>query len=61
MPVMDGVEFGRQLRLLHPAIPILYISARDPHPDLADPIPDGSVLRKPFRTEVFIETLLEAA
>ena len=61
MPVMDGVELGRQLRFLHPQVPVLYISGRDLHPDLFEVIPDGSVLRKPFRTEVFIEALLEAA
>ena len=57
MPVMDGVELGRKLRDLHPQVPVLYISGRDLHPDLTDEIPEGSVLRKPFRTELFIETV----
>jgi CheY-like chemotaxis protein len=57
MPVMDGVELGRRLRDLHLQVPVLYISGRDLHPDLADTIPDECVLRKPFRTETLMETV----
>jgi DNA-binding response OmpR family regulator len=57
MPLMDGVELARKLQVLHPHVPVLYISGRDLHPDMAVLVPDGRVLRKPFRTEIFIETV----
>jgi DNA-binding response OmpR family regulator len=54
MPVMDGLEFARQFRPLHPSVPILFITGRDLPPN-----PDGSALaadflRKPFRSEAFL-------
>jgi DNA-binding response OmpR family regulator len=54
MPVMDGLELGRELRSVHPQVPVLYISGRDLPSSVADSIPEERVLRKPFRTETFI-------
>jgi CheY-like chemotaxis protein len=54
MPVMDGLELGRELRSVHPQVAVLYISGRDLPPSLGDSIPEERVLRKPFRTETFI-------
>jgi CheY-like chemotaxis protein len=42
MPVMDGRAFARELPVHRPAMPILFITARE-SPDLV-----GDVLRKPF-------------
>jgi two-component system cell cycle sensor histidine kinase/response regulator CckA len=58
MPVMGGLELARELRSLHPAVPILFITGRD-LPERSDS-PDGwygELLRKPFRTEEFLETI----
>jgi CheY-like chemotaxis protein len=54
MPVMDGMEFARQFRPLHPAVPILFITGRDlpASPDVSMPTKD--LLRKPFRSEAFL-------
>jgi CheY-like chemotaxis protein len=54
MPVMDGIEFARQFRPLHPAVPILFITGRD-LPD--EPVPRGGLLRKPFPSEAFLATV----
>jgi CheY-like chemotaxis protein len=53
MPVMNGLELARQLRPLHPAVPILLITGRD----ITDPAPEPEgfeLLRKPFRAEAFL-------
>lgn len=54
MPVMDGMEFARQFRPLHPAVPILFITGRDlpASPDAS--VPTKELLRKPFRSEAFL-------
>jgi CheY-like chemotaxis protein len=54
MPVMDGLEFAREFRPLHPAVPILFITGRDLPPTPHEPVPDKEVLRKPFRSEAFL-------
>ena len=54
MPVMNGIEFARELRPHHPAVPVLFITGRDP--GIADDPAcfDGHLLRKPFRSETFL-------
>lgn len=54
MPVMDGIEFARQFRPLHPAVPILFITGRDLPPTVDDSVTDRGLLRKPFRSETFL-------
>jgi CheY-like chemotaxis protein len=57
MPVMDGVEFARAFRPLHPDIPILYITGRDGAETHGPDVPPGMLLRKPFHAEEFIATV----
>lgn len=54
MPVMNGLEFAREFRPLHPTVPVLFITGRDSAitDDPADF--DGHLLRKPFRSEAFL-------
>jgi two-component system cell cycle sensor histidine kinase/response regulator CckA len=57
MPLMSGIEFARQFRPLHPGVPLLFITGRDPD-EADDPSRfNGSLLRKPFRIEAFISTV----
>ena len=57
MPIMDGLEFAREFRPLCPSVPILFITGRD-LPESSDTEKlDGDVLRKPFRTETFLEAV----
>ncbi len=48
MPVMDGVEFAREFRLLQPLVPILFITGRE------FPTLEGEVLRKPFGPDALL-------
>jgi two-component system, cell cycle sensor histidine kinase and response regulator CckA len=57
MPVMDGLALAHELQSIHPQVPVLYISGRDLPPSLAVSIPEERVLRKPFRTEFFIDAV----
>jgi two-component system cell cycle sensor histidine kinase/response regulator CckA len=57
MPVMDGLALARELQSIQPQVPVLYISGRDLPPSLGDSIPKERVLRKPFRTESFIDAV----
>jgi two-component system cell cycle sensor histidine kinase/response regulator CckA len=58
MPVMDGLEFARQFRSLHPLVPILFISGRDlPERPLSLESWCTDMLRKPFHTEVFLDAV----
>jgi two-component system, cell cycle sensor histidine kinase and response regulator CckA len=57
MPVMDGLLLARELQSVHPEVPVLYISGRDLPPSLADSVPEECVLRKPFRTEIFLDAV----
>jgi DNA-binding response OmpR family regulator len=58
MPVMDGLEFARELRSTHPLVPILFISGRDlPERCVALDGCGGDILRKPFHTEAFLEAV----
>lgn len=45
MPVMDGLAFVREFRLLHPEVPVLFITGREPSSEA------GEVLPKPFGPE----------
>jgi CheY-like chemotaxis protein len=54
MPVMDGIEFARQFRPLHPAVPILFITGRDLPSSADESVTDRGLLRKPFRSETFL-------
>jgi CheY-like chemotaxis protein len=54
MPVMDGLEFARQFRPLHPAVPILFITGRDLPASPHESVPTNELLRKPFRSEAFL-------
>jgi DNA-binding response OmpR family regulator len=57
MPLMSGTEFAREFRPLHPGVPLLFITGRDPS-EADDPAHfNGYLLRKPFRSEVFIDTI----
>jgi DNA-binding response OmpR family regulator len=57
MPLMNGFEFAREFRPLHPEVPLLFITGRDPA-EADDPTHfNGYLLRKPFRTEAFIATI----
>jgi CheY-like chemotaxis protein len=57
MPLMTGIEFARELRPLHPKVPLLFISGRDPF-ERDDPSHfNGYLLRKPFRGEAFLATI----
>lgn len=53
MPVMDGLQFARQFRPLHPAVPILFITGQD-LPPTDQEVSDQAILRKPFRSEAFL-------
>jgi len=57
MPVMDGMEFARQFRPLHPAVPILFITGRDLPATPDESVPTRDLLRKPFRSEAFLATV----
>jgi CheY-like chemotaxis protein len=54
MPVMNGIEFARELRPHHPAVPVLFITGRDPGITDDPAYFDGHLLRKPFRNETFL-------
>jgi two-component system cell cycle sensor histidine kinase/response regulator CckA len=58
MPVMTGLEFARELRILHPSVPILFVSGRDLPADISSSLTaDTQMLRKPFLTEAFLEAV----
>jgi CheY-like chemotaxis protein len=60
MPGMDGWELGRRLGELHPALPVLYISAHHSQPP---DLPPGHVTRhflaKPFSVDVLLHKVRE--
>jgi two-component system, cell cycle sensor histidine kinase and response regulator CckA len=59
MPVMGGRDLARELRLLDPALPILFVSAYAGHePDLLDGVDaPRQVLGKPFTNESLLSAL----
>ena len=58
MPGMDGIEFARQARRLHPSIPIVLVTGRDSAMDAA--LDDGTVaLLKPYSAETLNSVLRE--
>jgi CheY-like chemotaxis protein len=57
MPVMNGIEFARKFRPLHPRVPVLFITGRDPT-GMDDPASiEGHLLRKPFRSEALLDAV----
>lgn len=54
MPVMNGIEFAREFRPHHPAVPVLFITGRDPGITDDPAYFDGHLLRKPFRSDAFL-------
>lgn len=59
MPVMNGIEFARQFRPRHPAVPVLFITGRDPGGTDDPAYFDGHLLQKPFRSEAFLAAISE--
>jgi two-component system, cell cycle sensor histidine kinase and response regulator CckA len=55
MPGMTGLEFARAFRPLHPSVPILFITGRDLPPLPPTEVAEQGLLRKPFRSEEFLE------
>lgn len=59
MPVMDGFEFARCFRALHPAVPLLFMSGAVPRS--SQPIPlievGTHLLLKPFGPDVLLEAV----
>ena len=54
MPVMNGIEFAREFRPHHPAVPVLFITGRETSLTDDPAYLDGHLLRKPFRSETFL-------
>ena len=54
MPVMNGIEFAREFRPQHPAVPVLFITGMEPGITDDPAYFDGHLLRKPFRSEAFL-------
>jgi DNA-binding response OmpR family regulator len=54
MPVMNGIEFAREFRPHHPAVPVLFITGRETSLTDDPAYFDGHLLRKPFRSETFL-------
>ena len=57
MPVMDGLEFARALRLTDRKVPFLFVTARMDPDVLKDIRPPARVLRKPFTPDEFMEVV----
>jgi CheY-like chemotaxis protein len=56
MPVMDGWRFTSRLKQTGvPAIPILVMTAAEPH--WGYPVPQARVVRKPIRPDALVATL----
>jgi CheY-like chemotaxis protein len=58
MPVMDGLEFARALRMTDGKVPFLFITACDPASitNIGSP---AQVLTKPFTPDAFLETVAQ--
>lgn len=57
MPVMSGLDFAREFRPLHPNVPILFITGRDLPPIADTDVAQKELLRKPFRSEAFLDAV----
>ena len=53
MPVMTGSEFAREFRPMHPGVPVLFITGREPI------MPGARVLLKPFGPDELLETVAQ--
>lgn len=51
MPIMTGTEFAREFRPIRPAVPVLFITGREP---MATGV---RLLRKPFGPALLLETV----
>jgi FixJ family two-component response regulator len=62
MPGMDGFELQRQLRVSHPEIPVIFITAHGNDTACSQALKDGAVayLRKPFSEQALLNAI-EAA
>jgi CheY-like chemotaxis protein len=55
MPRMDGWTLAERARLLHPGMPVLYVTG---YSDVtARPVPGGQVVSKPFRPGALSSTV----
>jgi CheY-like chemotaxis protein len=61
MPGMDGRELGRRLGQVHPALPVLYMSAYDVNDIFRRGSPSTSApfLKKPFTQEILLAKVEE--
>jgi CheY-like chemotaxis protein len=59
LPDMDGPQLIEQIRDLHPAIPVLYISGylKDDVPERRFAEPGAAFLQKPFPPDAFLHTV----
>ncbi len=53
MPVMTGSEFAREFRPMHPGVPVLFITGREPI------MPGARILLKPFGPDELLETVAQ--
>jgi DNA-binding response OmpR family regulator len=59
LPIMDGLEFARALRLTDGKVPFLFVTARM-DPGVLDGIrPPAQVLRKPFTPDEFLAAVVD--
>ena len=58
MPVMDGLEFARTLRMTDSKVPFLFVTAVDPAM-VSSVRPPAHLLVKPFTPEAFLEAVTE--
>jgi DNA-binding response OmpR family regulator len=58
MPVMDGLEFARTLRMTDSKVPFLFVTAVDPTM-VTSVRPPAHLLVKPFTPEEFLEAVTE--
>lgn len=62
MPVMDGLEFAKALRALHPTVPIVFVTGRTTSTIASLCETDGraTVLGKPFTGETLLHIVSQA-
>ena len=56
MPVMNGLEFTRALRMLDPDVPVMFITGSNPAL-AAEAALEAEVLLKPFGVDAFVGTV----
>ena len=50
MPGMDGAEVGRRARVMHPGLPLIFVSGYFDTASI-DAVPGATVLRKPINLD----------